>query len=160
MIEVVEIAVKNLLDMKKLEGEKIAKDLNNRLEFIKEKINELSELSTGLISEYVVKLEERIKQLLKEQEIDKSRLAEEVVIYADKCSIEEELTRLNSHISQFKNLLNLDGAIGKKLDFIVQEMNRETNTIGAKSGSLEITNDVIDLKTEIENIREQIQNIE
>ena len=160
IIETVETAVKNLLDMKKIEGEKIAKDLNNRLEFIKGKINELSELSTGLISEYVVKLEERIKQLLKEQEIDKSRLAEEVVIYADKCSIEEEITRLNSHISQFKSLLNLDGAIGKKLDFIVQEMNRETNTIGAKSGSLEITNDVIDLKTEIENIREQIQNIE
>ena len=79
---------------------------------------------------------------------------------ADMQPVEEEITRLNSHISQFKSLLNLDGAVGKKLDFIVQEMNRETNTIGAKSGSLEITNDVIDLKTEIENIREQIQNIE
>ena len=94
------------------------------------------------------------------QEIDKTRLAQEVVIYADKCSIEEEVTRLNSHISQFKNLLNSNEAIGKKLDFIIQEMNRETNTIGSKANNLEITNGVIDIKTEIENIREQVQNIE
>ena len=82
------------------------------------------------------------------------------MIYADKCSVEEEITRLNSHILQFKNLLNSDEAVGKKLDFIVQEMNRETNTIGSKANNLNITNNVIDLKTEIENIREQIQNIE
>ena len=116
--------------------------------------------STGLIEEYVVKLEKRIKEILKTEEIDKSRLAQEVVIYADKCSIEEEVTRLNSHISQFKNLVNSNEAIGKKLDFIIQEMNRETNTIGSKANNLEITNGVIDIKTEIENIREQVQNIE
>ena len=121
---------------------------------------EISAKSTGLIEEYVVKLEERINEILKNQEIDKTRLAQEVVIYADKCSIEEEVTRLNSHISQFKNLLNSNEAIGKKLDFIIQEMNRETNTIGSKANNLEITNGVIDIKTEIENIREQVQNIE
>ena len=97
---------------------------------------------------------------LKNQEIDESRLAQEVVIYADKCSIEEEVTRLKSHISQFKELINSDDAVGKKLDFIIQEMNRETNTIGSKANNLEITNGVIDIKTEIENIREQVQNIE
>ena len=146
--------------MRETEGNKISEDLLKRLNIINKKVEEIAKLSTGLIEEYVVKLEERIKEILKNQEIDKTRLAQEVVIYADKCSIEEEVTRLNSHISQFKNLLNSNEAIGKKLDFIIQEMNRETNTIGSKANNLEITNGVIDIKTEIENIREQVQNIE
>ena len=87
--------------------------------------NELSAKSTGLIEEYVVKLEERIKELLKTEEIDKTRIAQEVVIYADKCSVQEEVTRLKSHIGQFRNLINTDQAVGKKLDFLIQEMNRE-----------------------------------
>ena len=160
VIETIKSATENLVQMREIEGTKISEDLTERLDKIQLKINEISKLSTGLIEEYVVKLEERIKEILKNQEIDKSRLAQEVVIYADKCSIEEEVTRLNSHISQFKTLLNSNEAIGKKLDFIVQEMNRETNTIGSKANKLEITNGVIDIKTEIENIREQVQNIE
>lgn len=160
VLETVKVATDNLVQMRQIEGQKIAEDLLLRLDKIQLKVNEISELSTGLIEEYVVKLEERIKQILKDQEIDKSRLAQEVVIYADKCSIQEEVIRLNSHISQFKTLLTSNEAIGKKLDFIIQEMNRETNTIGSKANNLEITNDVIDLKTEIENIREQVQNIE
>lgn len=160
LLKVVEESTDNLIDMRKAEGEKIAEDLNKRLDIIQEKINELDKFSTGLIEEYVVKLEERIKQILKEQEIDKNRLAQEVVIYADKCSIQEEITRLNSHIAQFKNILQSDEAVGKKIDFIIQEMNRETNTIGSKSNSLDVTNGVIDMKTEIENLREQVQNIE
>ena len=160
LIEVVAKATESLMKMKKSEGEKIAEDLSKRLESIQEKVNETSKLSTGLIEEYVVKLEERIKKLLKEQEINEARLAEEVVIYADKCSIEEEITRLNSHILQVKELLNSDKSVGKKIDFIIQEMNRETNTIGSKSNNLGITNNVIDLKTEIEDMREQVQNIE
>ena len=160
LVEVVANATESLMKMKKSEGEKIAKDLSKRLEKIQEKVNETSNLSTGLIEEYVVKLKERIKKLLKEEEIDETRLAEEVVIYADKCSIEEEITRLNSHILQVKELLNSDKSVGKKIDFIIQEMNRETNTIGSKSNNLGITNNVIDLKTEIEDMREQVQNIE
>ena len=160
VIEVVNIAIDNFISMRKVEGSKISEDLLKRLDYIQEKVKEISQLSTGLIEEYVVKLETRIKEILKDQEIDKQRLAQEVVIYADKCSVEEEITRLNSHILQFKNLLNSDETVGKKLDFIVQEMNRETNTIGSKANNLEVTNRVIDLKTEIENIREQIQNIE
>ena len=160
VLETVKIATDSLVQMRQIEGQKIAEDLLLRLDKIQLKVNKISKLSTGLIEEYVVKLEERIKQILKDQEIDPSRLAQEVVIYADKCSIQEEVTRLNSHISQFKMLLNSNEAIGKKLDFIIQEMNRETNTIGSKANNLEITNDVIDLKTEIENIREQVQNIE
>ena len=160
VIETIKIATENLVQMRETEGIKISEDLTERLDKIQSKVTEISKLSTGLIEEYIVKLEERIKEILKNQEIDKSRLAQEVVIYADKCSIEEEVTRLNSHISQFKALLDSNEAIGKKLDFIVQEMNRETNTIGSKANKLEITDGVIDIKTEIENIREQVQNIE
>lgn len=160
VLETITIATDNLVQMRETEGNKISEDLLKRLNIINKKVEEIAKLSTGLIEEYVVKLEERINEILKNQEIDKTRLAQEVVIYADKCSIEEEVTRLNSHISQFKNLLNSNEAIGKKLDFIIQEMNRETNTIGSKANNLEITNGVIDIKTEIENIREQVQNIE
>ena len=104
ILEVTKVATEQLVNMKQLEGEKIAEDLINRINAIKEKIKEISFLSTGLIQEYVVKLEGRIKELLVGQEIDESRLAQEVVIYADKCSIEEEVTRLKSHIFQFENL--------------------------------------------------------
>ena len=153
-------AIDKLIQMRQTEGEKIAQDLESRRSGIKKKVEEVSKISTGLIDEYVVKLEARIKELLKNQEIDETRLAQEVVIYADKCSIEEEVTRLDSHLNQFKNLLNSNEAIGKKLDFLIQEMNRETNTIGSKANNLEITEGVIDIKTELENMREQIQNIE
>ena len=159
-INVLEKAVDQLYEMRQIEGKRIAEDLLKRIEIIDDKVTKISEKSTGLIQEYVVKLEGRVREILQTEEIDKSRIAQEVVIYADKCSIEEEITRLKSHVSQFKDLLQSDGAVGKKLDFLVQEMNRETNTIGSKSACLEITNSVIDIKTELENIREQIQNIE
>ena len=154
-------ATEKIVEMKSVEGEKILQDLLRRIEKIENEIEKISKKSTGLIEEYVVKLEKRIKEILKTEEIDKTRLAQEVVIYADKCSIEEEVTRLKSHIYQFKNLINDNNETkGKKLDFIIQEMNRETNTIGSKANSLEITNGVIEIKTELEDIREQIQNIE
>ena len=94
------------------------------------------------------------------EDVDKQRLAQEVVLYADKCSVEEEITRLKSHTEQFRSLIQSVEPVGKRLDFLIQEMNRETNTIGSKANNLEITNKVIDLKTELENIREQVQNIE
>ena len=153
-------AIKSFIDMREKEGVKIKQDLENRIKIVSEKINEISNISTGLVEEYIVKLETRIKELLKTDVVDQSRLAQEVVIYSDKCSVEEELTRLKSHISQFLNLINEDVAVGKKLDFLIQEMNRETNTIGSKANNLEITNLVVDIKTELENVREQVQNIE
>ena len=153
-------AINSFLDMRQKEGSKIKVDLENRIEVIKQKIEQISSISAGLVDEYVVKLETRIKELLKTDVVDQTRLAQEVVIYSDKCSVEEEITRLKSHISQFLNLLNENIAIGKKLDFLIQEMNRETNTIGSKANNLEITNFVVDIKTELENVREQIQNIE
>ena len=160
LLEVTNKAIENLVGMRQVEGEKIAQDLLARIQDIEEKVKKISSLSTGLIDEYVVKLNTRIKELLQNQEIDEARLAQEVVIYADKCSIEEEVTRLNSHIYQFRELLNTNEAVGKKLDFMIQEMNRETNTIGSKANNLEITNEVINMKTQLENIREQVQNIE
>ena len=160
LLEVTNQAIENLVGMRKIEGEKIAQDLFTRIQDIDGKVKKISSLSTGLIEDYVVKLNTRIKELLQDQEIDEARLAQEVVIYADKCSIEEEVTRLNSHIYQFRELLNSNEAVGKKLDFMIQEMNRETNTIGSKANNLEITNKVINMKTQLENIREQVQNIE
>ena len=161
ILQVTKDATDKIIEMKNIEGQKISQDLLARIGKIENKIEEISKKSTGLIEEYVVKLEKRIKEILKTEEIDKSRLAQEVVIYADKCSVEEEITRLKSHIYQFKNLIaDNNETIGKKLDFIIQEMNRETNTIGSKANNLEITNGVIDIKTELEDIREQTQNIE
>lgn len=153
-------AIKSFIDMREKEGNKIKQDLENRVKIISGKIEEISNISSGLVEEYIVKLETRIKELLKTDVVDQTRLAEEVVIYSDKCSVEEEITRLKSHMSQFLNLINENIAIGKKLDFLIQEMNRETNTIGSKANNLEITNLVVDIKTELENIREQVQNIE
>ncbi len=160
LLETVNTATTNLVNMRAAEGEKIYADLTNRINDIEAKTLEISKLSTGLIEDYVVKLENRIKELLKTEDIDKNRLAQEVVIYADKCSVEEEITRLKSHISQFRKMIEQDGAIGKKIDFLIQEMNRETNTTGSKANNLEITNYVIEIKTQLEDIREQIQNIE
>ena len=162
ILQVTNEALEKLIEMRTFEGNKIAEDLINRIDNIQGKVVEISSTSTGLIEEYVVKLEKRIQDILKTEEVDKNRIAQEVVIFADKCSIEEELTRLKSHMAQFKKFINNDNklAIGKKLDFIIQEMNRETNTIGSKANKLEIINNVVDIKTELENIREQIQNIE
>ena len=158
--ECLENALDNFIDMRNIEGTRIKQDLEERIKIIEKNVDEISNFSTGLVEEYVVKLQGRIKEILRTDIIDENRLAQEVVIYSDKCSIEEELTRLKSHIAQFENLIESKEPCGKKLDFLVQEMNRETNTIGSKSGKLEITNLVIELKTQIEDVREQIQNIE
>lgn len=153
-------AITNFIKMREIEGEKIKEDLQERIESVSEKINQINSISTGLVSEYIVKLEKRVNELLKLNVVDENRLAQEIVIYSDKCSVEEEITRMKSHISQFLNLLEQTNSNGKRIDFLIQEMNRETNTIGSKANNLQITNYVVDIKTELENIREQIQNIE
>lgn len=154
------IALDSFIEMRKEEGKRIEQDIEQRINNVEENVLKISKYSTGLVEEYIVKLESRIKELLNTNVVDKDRLAQEIVIYADKTSVEEELTRLKSHIMQFKKLLKEENAIGKKLDFLMQEMNRETNTIGSKTNNLNITNLVIEIKTQLEDIREQIQNIE
>jgi len=160
LVQCLNMAIENLIEMRKNEGENIKQDLLVRIERVQKLVDEITQNSKGIVEEYVNKLEKRVKEILKTDVVDEDRIAQEAVIYADKTSIEEELTRLNSHIVQFKELANSDGPVGKKLDFMIQEMNRETNTIGSKAGSGEITKDVIDLKVELEDIREQVQNIE
>lgn len=159
-LQCLNMALDSLIEMRKSEGENIKQDLLARIERVKNLVDRITANSKGIVEEYVSKLEKRVKEILKNDVVDENRIAQEAVIYADKTSIEEELTRLNSHIVQFKELVNSDGPVGKKLDFMIQEMNRETNTIGSKAGSGEITKAVIDLKVELEDIREQIQNIE
>ena len=158
--QALDFAMKDFIQMRKNEGIKMAEDMKTRIKQIIQKIEEISCVSSGLVEEYIVKLEERIKELTKTDIIDQARLAQEVVIYSDKCSIQEEITRLKSHTNQFINLLESEDAVGKNMDFLIQEMNREINTIGAKANKLEITKLVVETKTLIEDIREQIQNIE
>ncbi len=160
IMECIEQAISNFVSMREQEGNRIKEDLKQRVDELNSNIEKFSVYSTGLVEEYVVKLKERIKEILQTDILDEVRLGTEVVIYADKCSIEEEITRLRSHVIQLQQLLVEEKPVGKKLDFLIQEMNRETNTIGSKSASLAITNLVVDVKTQLEDIREQIQNIE
>ena len=160
VLECLELALEKFTKMRNAEGIKIKEDLQNRIKKVEEQLEKIVNDSSTIVQEYIEKLENRVNEILKTDVVDKNRLAQEIVIYSDKCSIEEELTRLNSHISQFKNLIEENEPIGKKIDFLIQEMNREVNTIGSKSGSIQITNAVIELKTVLEDIREQIQNIE
>ncbi len=156
----IDIAVQNLTSAKECEGEKLKADIENRLKTISEYVSIVSEKSKGLLEEYKTKLLNRINEIGANNIVDENRIGMEVVLFADKSSICEEVTRLNSHIDTLKNMLNSTGPIGKKIDFLVQEMNRETNTIGSKANSVGITNYVVEMKNEIENIREQVQNIE
>lgn len=149
-----------LIAMREAEGEKLKASLIEICRNIENYRLRIKEREPLVVVEYKQKLSDRIKDLMDSDVIDESRLAMEVALFADKCSIDEELVRLRSHIDQFLDILEMEGPIGRKLDFLLQEMNREVNTIGSKANDLEITKDVIELKSEIEKIREQIQNIE
>lgn len=155
-------AVKKLDEMRAVEGEKLKEDLLRRGGTIKEYTGKIKERAPEVVKEHKEKMEERINQLLdKNIEIPEEKLAVEVAVFADKCDITEELVRLDSHMDQMKKILD-EGkkAVGKRLDFLVQEMNREANTIGSKANDLDITNYMLSIKSEVEKIREQVQNIE
>ena len=158
--EVTDIALESINSARLKEGENLKIDILKRLDILEKDVSYVEERSASLLDEYKEKLENRVKELNANGIIDENRLGIEIVLYADKSSICEEVTRLRSHINTFKNMLESDGPIGKKIDFLVQEMNREINTIGSKANCLDITNQVINMKNEVENIREQIQNIE
>ena len=154
-------ALKRIIEMRESEGEQLKRDMIQKLSNIESIISIVEKRSIYVVEEYRVKLSERIKSILEDStHIDMDRLAMEVAIYADKSSIDEELTRLRSHVLQFKEILSEKGAIGRKLDFLIQEFNREVNTIGSKSSNSDIVKSVVALKSEIEKVREQIQNIE
>lgn len=158
--EAMSIAIKNIDEARSIEGKRLADDIEFRLNKISEYVDIIEKASEKLLEEYKTKLKNRINELGANNIVDENRIGIEIVLFADKSSICEEVTRLKSHIESFKGMLKSEGPIGKKIDFLIQEMNRETNTIGSKANSIGITNYVIEMKNEIENIREQVQNIE
>ncbi|MFL0195973.1 YicC/YloC family endoribonuclease [Clostridium sp. WILCCON 0269] len=153
-------ALSMLVDMRKREGEKLKKDLFQKCNYIRDLLVKVESNSQEVVKDYKGKLFQRLKNLLEEYPVDESRVAMEVALFADKSCIDEEIVRLNSHIIQFQKTLDAGEPVGRKLDFILQEMNREANTIASKSTNLDITRIILDTKNEIEKIREQIQNVE
>ena len=158
--EALEAALDSLIKMREEEGQKLKLSLLEKASYFEKLLDEVKNRAPEVVKEYKAKLELRISDLLEQKIIDENRLAAEVALFADRCSIDEEIVRLESHISQLRNILNEGEAVGRKLDFLVQELNREVNTIGSKANDLFITKNVVEMKSELEKIREQIQNIE
>ena len=158
--EATSVALDGFAAMRAKEGKKLYDDVKSRVETILEKVAFVEERSPETVKAYREKLETRIREMLADATVDEGRLLTETAIFADKVAVAEETVRLRSHIKQLMELLESDIAVGRKLDFIVQEMNREANTIGSKAQDIEIAHTVVDIKAEIEKIREQIQNIE
>lgn len=156
----VDIAVDDFLAMRIREGERLKNDLNDRGKYIYKIIEEIEQRSPQVVEEYKARIESRVRELLQDVPIDENRLLTEVAIFADKISIAEEIVRLKSHIVELGNILESEQPVGRKLDFLIQEVNREINTIGSKGNDLFISKHVVEVKSEIEKMREQIQNIE
>jgi len=157
--EAMDQALGQLQGMREKEGAHLKEDLGTHLDAAAELREDILERAPGVVSDYRARLESRLNQL-GVSGVDPQRLAQEVALMADRCAIDEELSRLDSHITQMRRYLNAEGEIGKKMDFLIQEMNREANTIGSKASDAQIAQKVVDLKSEIEKLREQIQNVE
>lgn len=153
-------ALDNFTAMREKEGEKLKNDLLSKIDNIEEMINKVEELSPETVAAYRERLYTKLKEVLEDKQIEEQRILTEAAIFADKVAVDEETVRLHSHFKQFREMTSATEPIGRKLDFLVQELNRETNTIGSKAQDLQITKIVIEVKSEIEKIREQIQNIE
>ncbi len=157
---VVENALIEFDKMRLIEGEKLCQDILNRIALIEEMTEKIEKLSPATVKEYQAKLEARMREILDGVAIDDTRILTEAALFADKVSVTEEIVRLKSHLSQLREMLKGTSPIGRKLDFLIQELNREINTIGSKCNDFEISKAVVDAKAEIEKIREQVQNIE
>jgi uncharacterized protein (TIGR00255 family) len=158
--EVVESACDELNKMREFEGEKLKADLLSRLDTIQKTVEVISTRAPEVSESYRLRLTEKVKEMLGGAEIDESRILQETAVFADKCNIDEELTRLRSHVAQFKSICQLTTEVGKRLDFLVQDFNREANTVCSKSNDVTVTDNALTLKCEIEKVREQIQNVE
>ncbi len=152
--------LEQLKAMRQAEGTKLSQDLIDKINLIRQLVDKVQVRAPYVVEEYRQRLQERLKDLIQGTSLNLERLDAEVAIFADRCSIDEEVVRLFSHIHQFNEILNQNEPIGRKLDFLIQEMNREVNTIGSKANDLQITKLVLDLKSELERIREQVQNLE
>ena len=147
-------------EMRAVEGAKLAEDIGNRLVFIENYTSQVEERSPQTVAEYRAKLTARMQEVLQSTTIDQQRILTEAAIYADKVAVDEETVRLRSHVAQLRTMLTSDEPMGRKMDFLIQEVNRESNTIGSKCNDVSIARVVVDLKAEVEKIREQVQNIE
>lgn len=157
---VVDEALDRFIEMRTVEGEKMRDDIYSRGQYILDCVSFIEERSPQTVKEYNDKLIERVHDLIGDATLDEARIIQEVAIYADKVAVAEETVRLRSHIDQLNAFINADEPVGRKMDFLVQEINRETNTIGSKANDVDIARKVVDIKAEVEKIREQIQNIE
>ena len=155
-----ELALADFNAMRETEGRRLAEDILGRSEAIEGLLGEIEERSPQTVNDYRARLEAKMRETLQNTQIDEARLLTEAAIFADKVAVDEETVRLHSHLDQLRELLEAGGAVGRKLDFLIQEFNREANTIGSKCSDLEITRRVVDMKAEIEKIREQVQNLE
>lgn len=153
-------ALDKFIAMREIEGEKMYNDIYSRGQYILEQVSYIEQRSPQTVKEYNDKLVERVHELIGDASLDEARIIQEVAIYADKVAVAEETVRLRSHIDQLNAFIKSDEPIGRKIDFLVQEINRETNTIGSKANDVDIARKVVDIKSEVEKIREQIQNIE
>lgn len=161
MEEALLLAIDKLTEMRTNEGQQLNSDILKRMDIIKAMVKEIEERNPLIVEEYRKRLTDRIKELIDDAyTIDDNRIIMEVAIFADKSNVTEEIVRFNSHIKQFRKAMEEEDSVGRKLDFIIQEMNREVNTIGSKANDLAITNIVVNIKSELEKMREQVQNIE
>ncbi len=160
MIKVLSVALESLNDMRTCEGEKLADDILQRGENISRLLKIVEEKGPETVNAYRAKLEKRMADVLSNTQIEESRILTEAAIFSDKVAVDEEIIRLRSHLTQMKDMLQTGGIVGRKLDFLIQEFNREANTIGSKCSDVEVTRIVLEIKGEIEKIREQVQNIE
>ena len=160
VVQVVDKALERFINMREMEGERLKADMQSRVQTILSIVERIEERSPQTVQEYQQKLQARLNEMLKDVKVDEQRLLTEAAIFADKVAVAEETVRLRSHFAQMHQMLSGNNAVGRKLDFIVQEMNRETNTIGSKAVDAEIAHMVVDIKAEIEKIREQVQNVE
>lgn len=157
---VLDQALANFVHMREVEGERMKEDILSRLQTIEERVAFVEERSPKTVEEYRGRLYAKMQEVLKDTKVEEQRILTEAAIYSEKIAVDEETVRLRSHIRQFESILASEEPIGRKLDFLVQELNREANTIGSKAQDIEIARVVVDIKSEIEKIREQIQNIE
>ncbi|WP_243417085.1 YicC/YloC family endoribonuclease [Pseudoflavonifractor phocaeensis] len=157
---VLELALRDFDAMRLREGEKLGQDVLSRAASIEGLVSKVEVRSPGIVADYRARLTAKMTEVLQNTQLDESRILTEAAIYADKVAVDEETVRLRSHLSQLRHLLQQEGAIGRKLDFLIQEFNREANTIGSKCNDIETAGYVVDIKAEIEKIREQIQNME
>lgn len=160
LLGALEAALTDFDSMRVREGQRLAQDILGRVKTIEELVSKVEERSPQTVAEYRARLEAKMTEILQNTQIEESRILTEAAIFADKVAVDEETVRLRSHLKQMDAMLSAGGTIGRKLDFLVQEMNRETNTIGSKCSDLALSEIVVEIKAELEKIREQIQNIE